>query len=446
MKQKKRTKIIGNTTAKNRNIRDESMLRRRNSTKSTKRKIKLTPDQQVYMGSIDAKGLEIQYLADYTYALLKNYRRPVAYDYIGQVDDEYDYNKFKYEINKAKYLADPKNQWKLLHIATRVAETYFGCDVTSNYGVAHSYKLKDIPNDKPSKKCEEFLFPYSDEYYQAMLNAPKVPIGPWVTQTDNRECCIKTRKYLINIDGDILIGEITTQQEKLNDKPVPGAGSDIKFCIYFKGREDAKFILDRWDFEPPAAHPNKRDNNGQVSLDGYYPKKTRYSHRHLGTLINRLFATQGQSLDVVPTPLNQNTPEGAEELRYESFDQMLQDFEKTLNIYQDQIPEKEIAKEKSIKKLGRKFCPCYSQQYHQVEEQRPVRPQPATTPTVDGLPSIYDYQFSQDLAGEVRAVRDLVVKVPYVVDPEPAILDPAKQPTTTKDNSQQDNPSQGEDK
>ena len=103
-------------------------------------------------------------------------------------------------------------------------------------------------------------------------------------------------------------------------------------------------------------------------------------------------------------------------------------------------------KEKSIKKLGRKFCPCYSQQYHQVEEQRPVQPQPATTPTVDSLPSIEDYQFSQDLAGEVRAVRDLVVKVPYVVDPEPAILDPAKQPTTTKDNSQQDNPSQGEDK
>ena len=116
MKQKKRTKVIGNTTAKNRNIRDESMLRRRNSTKSTKRKIKLTPDQQVYMGSIDAKGLEIQYLADYTYALLKNYRRPVAYDYIGQVDDEYDYNKFKYEKKKKTKEAQKKQREAIVDI------------------------------------------------------------------------------------------------------------------------------------------------------------------------------------------------------------------------------------------------------------------------------------------------------------------------------------------
>ena len=429
----KRRKVTSYSNAKTRNIRDESMLRRRNSTKSTKRHIKLTPEQQVYMGSISSKGMERQYLMDYTYALLKGYRRPISFDYVGNVFDEYDYQQYSYEINKAKYFADPKNHWKLLHIATKVTEGYFGCDVTRNYGVSHSYKQSDIPHDDPSKKCEEFLFPYGPEYYQAMINAPKIPIGPWVTAVDNRDCCIKTRKFLMNIDGDILIGEITSQKEKSHDNITEGAGSDIKICVYFKGQENGKFILDRWDYEPLASHPNKRDKNGEVSLDGYIPKKTRHSHRHLGTLENRLFATQGQSPDVVPTPINESTPEDAEEICYDSFEHMLQVFEQTLHIEQDQIPQKELNKEKSIKKLGKKFCPCYSQ-----EEGRVVSTEDIILPeetTSASLPSVYDYEFPADLQAQVNAVKNLqVAPVVQPVQDDSAEVSQQQTPAKNKTN------------
>ncbi len=412
MKQDKRRRNIHKSHEQTRRIRDEQLLRKRNKPKSyDKQKSEFYREYQEYIGMPITKKIERQYLADYIRAVLTDYRRPIAYDYMhAHIDEDYSIKNYSYEINKARYLADPANQPKLVQIATNIAEKYFGTDVCHNYGVPHSYKLKDLPKDKPSKRSETFLFPYDDEYRDAMLNAVKVPLGDWELRSSTSESTIKTRKYIFNVGGDILIGELTVEKAKNHDNIKVGAGSDIKFCVYYKGREDGKFILDRWDFEPTGAHYNKKNPDGSISLDGYLCPHTKYGHRHLGTLANRLFATHCQSVDICPTPINQGKGLYEEEARYETVEDMLADFEKTLCLLDTPIPAKDLAKARSVRDLGKKFCDPY---YPRTTQEETRQLDYIDYDALNGLPKIEDYLPSSPV--DVQAPTD-VAPVPPTTD------------------------------
>ena len=301
-------------------------------------------------------SLEHQYLVDYARSITSHSKRPFSLKYFGKEFNESKLTQYEYEIKKARWLSNPKTLPRLIDICNEHLRNVFGPDGPDNYQIPSGYRLKDVPKDKPSREPEEYVFTHSDKRWEGFMKARKVPIGEWETQENTRMSKIKTRKYLLNVDGQILLGEVTVETTKAYDNIEKGAKSGIKFSIYYRGKEDGKFIVDRWDYEPLSEHLNKFDKAGYFQTDGVKVPKTSHSHEHRYTLHNRLVLTQNQSPDICPTPINSYSNSRDSEIRYGSFGSMVTDFENVFNLGAIQVPNNELAKT-PLRKIGRTYCP-----------------------------------------------------------------------------------------
>lgn len=306
------------------------------------------------------ESFERRVMADYEAALMSRDRRPFSLKYFAKNYSERDLAEYQYEIDKLHWLIDPHNRPKLIDKAEEVLRREFGPDATTRYGIPSKYRLSDIPQDSPSRSAERHVFTYNDDYLVGLRKSPKIPIGPWEVREDDKFSTIKTRKYLCMVDGEVLLGEMTIDTCHSHDSIKKDAKSGVKFCIYYRGLEEGKFIVERWDYEPLSLHPNKFDAQNNFCMNGVMCEKTKHSHRHIYNRFNRLVLTQNQSPDIKPTPINYKSKEyTADELRYDTFEDMIADFEKELHVERTQVPVHEVQTRK-LKDLGKDYCVNYT--------------------------------------------------------------------------------------
>ena len=305
------------------------------------------------------EDFERQVMRDYESALTSRERRPFSLKYFGKNYSERDLAEYQYEIDKLNWLIDPHNRPKLIDKAEEILRRTFGPDADTRYGISNKYRLADVPQDEPSRNAERHVFPYSDDYLVGLRKSPKIPIGPWEIRHSDRMNTIQTRKYLCMVNGEVLLGEMTVDTCHMYDSIVKDGKSGIKFCIYYRGLEEGKFIVERWDYEPLSQHPNKFDAQNQFCINGVLCDKTKYSHRHIYNRFNRLVLTQNQSPDIKPTPINYKSKEyTTEEARYASFADMIVDFEKEFHVESTQVPVHEVQSHR-LKDLGKDYCVNY---------------------------------------------------------------------------------------
>lgn len=267
------------------------------------------------------------------------------------------------KIKTMLFLTKKETLSTLYSINKKYLQGKFSGDVERDYGVREEF-LEDLPNEMPSRKPENYVFLHSDEMLFAFINAPKVPLENWQKRIQGENSTIYTRKLIMNIDGSIILCEETKERTNQVSDKVSGANSGVKLCGYFRGLEEGKFMIERWDFEPGNLHRNKLDENGVVSGTGVKVEKTKYSHAHIYNLRQRLIFTQNCSADIEPTPINKNN--NKEEYRYFSFEDMVRDFEESINIYEKMF-SKEDLEDYKIKELGFKYLPKFNQKSQKVD-------------------------------------------------------------------------------
>lgn len=324
---------------------------------------KKSSEDQVFIAGKRFVGREACFIKDYVRAIASKARRPFSLKYFNKGYSEEDLEEYEYEIEKAKFLADPKNEDLLIKINELYLDSVFGIGECYYYGIPNCYKVSDLPADKPSREDENFIFIHSDEFLTAMLDAPKYFIEPWVTQINDHFHKVETRKFIFRIGNETLLGELSKDTQRAYNSVAVNAKSSIKFSVYFKGLEEGKFIADRWDYLPLSTHHNKFDENGNFCTYGILVPKTKFSHKHKYNLHNRLVLSQNQSPDIEPTIINKNNSN--EENIYNSFDDFCETFINLNNFQKGQIAYEDLVKH-GLKKVGKIHCTPYDEAQHTV--------------------------------------------------------------------------------
>lgn len=322
-------------------------------------------EYSLIVGNKKFVGLEAKYLRDYIQSITSKSKRPFNLKYLNKSANPSTIEDYAYEINKARFLSDKSNHDTLIDINQIWLNMNFGNSYS--YGIPHSFKISDIPNIEPTHSDENFVFIHGDNYFDALLDAPKYFIENWQKRVDTCQVSIKTRKCLLKIDGEILLGEFCKETQKSFDSVAPGSKSGIKFSIYYQGREDAKFTVDRWDYLPLSEHRNKFTENGDFCPFGVIVPKTQLSHRHPYRLLSRLVLTQNQSADIEPTIINSLGFE--EEIPYNNFQDMCSVAEMFWNVQPGMIPIHEL-QNRTLTKIGKLHCMEYNRSIHTIQRHK----------------------------------------------------------------------------
>ncbi len=264
--------------------------------------------------------------------------------------------QYALQIAILNWLANKDNQKHLKKIVANRMKELYGDNALSNFGISKRLSIQNLFDTTKLRNFEKHFLCYSDNYLNAIKNSPKIPIQDWQVVLSSRDRVCKSKKVLFNINGEILLGEFIQETTK-EESVVKNANSSIGFFVYYRGIKDAKFVVERWDYEPLSIHKNKFDENGVLAIQGSTVKNTKHSHRHIYTLNQRLIFGKNFSADICPTPINEGND--GEELRYESFDKMKQSFYSYYNLERE-IPFNylEMAQGKLLD-LGLKYCPRY---------------------------------------------------------------------------------------
>lgn len=299
--------------------------------------------------------------------------------FFGQNPSEANIARYQANIDAQQFYCDKNNAPFLIAMGSSVLKEKFG-ENYEYYGIPRSYKSRDIPQGKPGRNQEKYVFLHDDDFLEALRKAPKIPFGDWESAGNNKNSdasAIKSRKYIFNVNGQILIGEVIVEKTRMGHI-IPNARSDIKFSVYYRGQEDGKFTVERWDYEPAAQHLNKCDSQGNYFINGVKCPKTQFSHRHVYTLQQRLAFTQNFSADIYPTPINENRSASEEELHYESFDAMYDSFMEELCIEDKlQLSYSRINGMYKPREFGELYCPEYTYHYDAATGKKVVEVKPA---------------------------------------------------------------------
>jgi hypothetical protein len=279
-------------------------------------------------------------LRDYRYSICKKIEKPVklSFFYKNEPQTRSDYKKFCNQMTRALWLSDPNNEDILKTLCKRELQRSFPKSLKT-YSIDDDYLFSDVPQDEFSKAPETFVFVHSDDYLQRIISAPKIPLTGWKTVLDRKCSFIQTKMVAFKVGRSCMIGEISKYTNKSCNYIKKNSNSSLRFCAYACGEPQGKFMVERWDYEPVYIHFNKFDDKGRLDIDGYYCQKTRHSHSHYSSLRQRLFFTQNLSADVVPTAINRGT--NPEEICYETFEDMSEDFERYANCIDAPIPDYE---------------------------------------------------------------------------------------------------------
>ena len=272
---------------------------------------------------------------------------------------------YAWEISALKWLTDKKNEKILINKNKKFLESKFGQDALTNYAVPNRMKFDDAPKPIPSRTFEKYVFMHDDNFFDAMVNAPKLPIEGWNKIESKGGNNKYARRVVMNIDGQVLLGEIIKFETKQPSIVCPDerSGSSTSFNVYYRGKQEGKFNIERWDYLPLAIHKNKLDEKGDFSIFGNVPKNTIYGHRHMFTFRQRLIFGKNNSADVRPLPISENLNE--EEKVYGSFDKFFEAFENRVNFVESKINHYEL-EHNGLKSFAEKYCPVYSSEEKRI--------------------------------------------------------------------------------
>ncbi len=320
-------------------------------------KIKYIPEDESFISKV---------LNLYKSGISTNRHRIIRLNFFGMESDKQRvFNDYSFDIAAMNWLCNPDNEYYLISENVDFLEKKFGKDAIYNYAVSPKMKLKDMPASVPSRAFEKYIFMHDDEFLDAMVNCPKLPIETWHI-IDRKGTSTKfARKVLMNIDGQIMLGEMIKYQTRQASHVCVDerSGSSMALNVYYRGLADGKFNVERWDYIPLSLHKNKLDEKGRFCVFGNVPKNTTYSHRHVFDFRQRLIFGKNNSADVRPLPINENTLE--EEKKYENFDDFCQDFEQRIHFIDAKINQFEL-EHYGLKFVGEKYCPLYDSKEKKV--------------------------------------------------------------------------------
>lgn len=362
---------------------------------------------------VKKKSKQERFLRDYIKAVRSREIRPFRLKFFGKKQlDPRDLAMYSYDIEAANFFCNPNNLEKLKYIADQRLIEEFGPDALTRYGVSNSYKKKDLPDPKYNREPEEYVFTYDDLQMALMIFAKKYFLEDWKVKVNNRNEKIESRRFLMRVNGEVIVGELIKETQKAYNHVVTNARSGIRMAGFYRGLKEGYFIIDRCDYQPLSQHYNKLDENGNFCPAGVLKKHTKLSHRHYYNLQNRLFLTQNQSPDIIPTPLNEHRLDTEEELAYNSFEHMFEVYSSWARFQPNMIPEQEIER-RGIKKVGVMYCENFTLEklielMEQREKARLNEFKQYTPPTVEILPNDDLTKAETTFVGHVR--RELIKK------------------------------------
>lgn len=320
-------------------------------------KIKYIPEDESFISKV---------LTLYRSGISTNRHRIIKLNFFGMESDKQRvFNDYSFDIAAMNWLCDPDNEYYLISENVDFLEKKFGKDALFNYAVPSKMRFNDMPASVPSRSFEKYIFMHDDEFLDAMINCPKLPIEAWHIIDRKGRNSKFARKVLMNIDGQIILGEMVKYKTKQSSQVCvdENSGSSTALNVYYRGLADGKFNVERWDYMPLSLHKNKLDEKGRFSIFGNVPKNTTYSHRHIFDFRQRLIFGKNNSADIRPLPINENVLE--EEKKYDSFDDFCQAFEQRIHFIDAKISQFEL-EHYGLKFVGEKYCPLYDSKEKKV--------------------------------------------------------------------------------
>lgn len=269
----------------------------------------------------------------------------------------------KWKIRVQEFFCDKDNEEKLFEIAERFLVERFGEDALSRYGIPKNLKVSNVPVNDLYRDFEDYVFLHSDKYLDALIKAPKIPIEKWTLVDANREFKLYSKKVIMNVDDEIILGEFIEKINRRNSYTKPDVGNSLSFCVYYRGRVDGKFLVERWDYEPHKQHLNKLNKNGDFVPNGVVKYNTKHSHVHRNSYRQRLVFGQNISCDICPTPKNADPTK--KEKRYRTFDDFQEEFFDEYNLLNSKIKYYDLDT-KSLVRNGKKYCPVFDSEKGKV--------------------------------------------------------------------------------
>lgn len=304
------------------------------------------------------KALDIYQMGIADYA-----QKIVSMAFFANCQDEKALKRNLWKIKVQEFFCDKDNEDKLVKIAERFLKERFGNDALSRYGIPKNLYLSNVPINDLYKDFETYVFLHSDNYVDALIKAPKIPIEKWTLVDANREFKLYSKKVIMNVDDEIILGEFIEKINRRNSYTKPDVGNSLSFCVYYRGRVDGKFLVERWDYEPHRQHLNKLNKDGEFVPNGVVKYNTKHSHVHRNSYRQRLVFGQNISCDIYPTPCNMD-PNKLEK-RYKNFDVMSKEFFDEYNLLDAKIKNYDLDT-KPLERNGKYFCPIYDSEKRKV--------------------------------------------------------------------------------
>ena len=268
-----------------------------------------------------------------------------------------------FDARLVKVYSREENQEKIERILNQAYKREFGINAQNEYGIDDEVCFDNMISTTPTTyHLEKKFFPHDDDFLDSIKCAPKIPVERWHLIDDTLNYKLYSQRMLFKLNDEVMCGEILKKQAK-EFKGNP-ASSSMMFVANYKGLEDFKFIVDRWDYRPGGQHINFFDSHGKYNKKGEIMPNTQYSHSHPNIFRHRSIFGPFVSPDIVPTPVNEYVRRN--ELIYDEFESMVDNFLDTFNVFNTRIPN-ELLQVMPLRELGDNICPSYNVEKHYVD-------------------------------------------------------------------------------
>ncbi len=271
------------------------------------------------------------------------------------------YKKFyKNEVSKfdsrlVKTFSRDENQEKIKMVLDRAYKRKFGLNAQNEYGIDDEMYYDNMTSPtRDTYHLESKFFPHDDDFRSSIQSAPKIPVERFglIDETDKYK--LYSQRVLFKLDEEVMCGEIIKKQAK--EFRGNKTGSSMMFIANYRGMDDYKFVVDRWDYRPGGQHINFFDEYGKYNSAGLAVPNTQFSHSHQNTFKHRSIFGPFVSPDIAPTPIN--NVDKRNELIYQDFESMADNFLDNFNVFNTRIPTK-VLNIIPLKELGDNVCPSY---------------------------------------------------------------------------------------
>lgn len=272
----------------------------------------------------------------------------------------------RFDARLIKTFSKSENQKRISDIIVNAYQRKFGKNAQYYYGVSDDmFYYNMITSTSDAYRLENKIFPHDDNFRLAIQDAPKIPVEDWVMINDASDYKLYSKRVLFKLGQQVMTGEVVKKEVKRCFGSF--AKNSMSFLANYRGMEDYKFVVDRWDYKPYADHYNFFDKFGKYSYNGVIVPYAKYSHRHPNTFRHRSIFGPFFSPDIRPTPPNSLKIKRMEERIYTDFKSMELNFLDTFNVYDAHIPSR-MLECLSLREIGNELCPSFSVfQNHEIE-------------------------------------------------------------------------------